>query len=154
MRPMKKTAVAASPPVFRVLLIDDNRNGLVARKSVLEEHGFSVAEFSVPEEALLAFQNSKFDLVITDYRMPNLKGTDVIRIVREAKPEMPIILISGMVDVLGLNEKNTGADWVIPKSSTEISHLMRAVNRLLRPGTPKKPPGAQRGKQTGRRAAQ
>ena len=154
MRPMKKPEAAASSTAFRVLLIDDNCNGLLARKSVLEEHGFSVTAFSVPEEALQAFHESAFDLVVTDYRMPNLNGTDVIRIVREAKPATPIILISGMVDVLGLNEKNTGADCVIPKSSTEISHLMRAVNRLLRPGTLKKPPSSQRGKRVDRRAAQ
>jgi CheY-like chemotaxis protein len=149
---MKKTEVATPAPAFRVLLVDDNRNGLLARKSVLEEYGFSVMAFSLPEEAVQAFQDSAFDLVITDYRMPKLNGTDVIRIVREMKPDTPIILISGVVDALGLNEKNTGADSVIPKSSTEVSHLVRAVNRLLRPGTPKKPASSQTAKPRVKRA--
>ena len=150
---MKKSEVAAPAQAFRILLVDDNRNGLLARKSVLQEHGFSVTAFSSPEEAVEAFQKSAFDLVITDYRMPNLKGTDVIRIVRETHPATPIILISGVADALGLNEKNTGADSVIPKSSTEISHLVRAVNRLLRPAAPKKPAASQIGKRTTKRAA-
>lgn len=149
MRLMKKLEGAEANPAFRVLLVDDNRNGLLARKSVLEEHGFSVTTFSLPEEAVEAFRNSEFDLVITDYRMPKLNGTDVIRIVRETKPATPIILISGVADALGLNEKNTGADSVIPKSSTEISHLVRAVNRLL---LPKKPAASQTGKRTKKRS--
>ena len=80
--------------------------------------------------------------------MPKLNGLDVIRKIRETKPDTPIILISGMVDALGLNEGNTGADAVIPKSSTEISHLLRAVQRLLR--TPRKPVSSQRAKRVSR----
>jgi CheY-like chemotaxis protein len=149
---MKKLAVAV-PVAFHVLLIEDNRNGLLARKSVLEEHGFSVTAFPLPEEALQAFHDSAFDLIITDYRMPKLNGIDVIRIIRETKPDMPVILISGMVDALGLNEMNTGADAVIPKNASEIPHLVRAVNRLLRPGTPKKPPISQTTKRAIKRAS-
>jgi CheY-like chemotaxis protein len=138
-----KKAEAAPVQTFRILLVDDNCNGLLARKSVLEEYGFSVMAFSSPDKALEAFRESSFDLVITDYRMPELTGTDVIRIIRETKPATPIILISGMVDALGLNEKNTGADSVILKSSTELAHLVRAANRLVRSGVPKKPAALQ-----------
>ena len=49
-----------------------------------------------------------------------------------------MILISGFTDTLGLNEANTGADVVIQKSSHEVSHLVRSVNRLLR--KPSNPP--------------
>jgi two-component system cell cycle sensor histidine kinase/response regulator CckA len=143
---MKKSEVVTPRPAFRILLVDDNRNGLLVRKSILEELGFTVTALSSPEDAITAFQSSTFDLVITDYQMPNLKGTDVIRIVRELQPAFPIILISGMVDALGLNEKNTGADYVISKSSTEISHLVRSVNRLLRTGAPRKAVSSQHGK--------
>jgi CheY-like chemotaxis protein len=148
---MKKSEAVMRAPASRILLVDDNRNGLLARKSILQEHGFAVTEFSLPEEAIACFRVENFDLVITDYRMPILKGTDVIRVIREAKPDTPVILISGMVDALGLNEKNTGADAVIPKSSTEISHLLRAVQRLLR--TPRKPMSRQGNRATKARAA-
>jgi CheY-like chemotaxis protein len=143
---MKKSEVATPAEAFRILLIDDNRNGLLVRKSILEEHGFAVTAQSSPEDALTKFRDSEFDLVITDYNMPKLLGTEVIRILRESKPAMPVILISGMADALGLTEKNTGADAVVPKSATEVAHLLRAVNRLLRPSTPRKPALSQSGK--------
>ena len=150
---MKKSEVATPAQAFRILLIDDNRNGLLVRKSILQEHGFAVTASSCAVEALTAFQNSDFDLVITDYKMPKLNGEDVIRLVRESqRPSTPVILISGLVEALGLTEKNTGADCVIPKSSTEAAHLVRAVNRLLRP-TLRKPASSQTAKRAAKRAA-
>lgn len=149
---MKKSEVATQNEAFRILLVDDNQNGLLVRKSILEEHGFSVTALSSPEDALSEFKDSPFDLVITDYNMPKLNGTDVIRIIRESKPSMPVILISSMVDPLGLTERDTGADAVVPKSSTEVSHLLRAVNRLLRPAAPRKPASSQGAKRAAKRA--
>jgi hypothetical protein len=47
------------------------------------------------------------------------------------------------VDALGLSEDNTGADVVIQKSANEVSHLVRAVARLLRKKPVKKPAGSE-----------
>jgi hypothetical protein len=58
---------------------------------------------------------------------------------RKHSPGLPVILISGFVDALGLSEQNTGADVVIQKSHNEVSHLVRAVARLLNRKSPKKP---------------
>jgi CheY-like chemotaxis protein len=140
---MRKSNDVPSAPAFRILLIDDNRNGLLARKSVLVEQGYSVTASNSPEEALEHFAESCFDLVITDYRMPRVNGLQVLARVREMNPKTPVILVSGMVDVLGLTEKNTGADAVVAKTSTEIQHMVRAVNRLLSNRATKKPPRKQ-----------
>jgi CheY-like chemotaxis protein len=143
-----KFSNAASPvPSLKVLLIDDNRQGLMARKSVLEEQGYEIAISTSGEDGIEQFANNKFDLVVTDYKMPRMNGAEVIARIQEARPGTPVILISGMVDALGLNEQNTGADVVLAKSSNEVSHLIRAVNRLLRAKakTPRKPVRSQSG---------
>ena len=142
-----KTSKAAGPvKVFRVLLVDDNRNGLLARKSVLEEHGYQVTAYSSPHDALAEFCEQTYDLVVTDYRMPRMNGAQLIAEMRLITPKIPIVLISGVVDVLGLDEKTTGANVVIPKSATEVTHLIRAVKRLLSVQPPKKPARSQPGK--------
>ena len=130
----------------RILLVDDNKLGLAARKSVLEEMGHSVTTASEGREALDRFTREKFDLVITDYRMPRMNGLELIQKIREADSGAPIILISGYAEALGLTETNTGADAVIAKSAGEVAHLVRAVNRLLRRATPRKPVRAQAAK--------
>jgi CheY-like chemotaxis protein len=127
--------VRTSPPTAahsRILLVDDNANGLSARKSVLEELGHRIVTASSGADALEQFSHSKFDLVVTDYKMPRMDGIELITRLRKQAPELPIILISGFVDALGLSEETTGADVVIQKSSNEVSHLVRSVNRLLR----------------------
>ena len=66
-------------------------------------------------------------------------GMDLIVRLRKQQPEIRIVLVSGFVDTLGLNEATTGADAVIQKSANEVTHLVRAVNRLLRRKASKKP---------------
>ena len=62
------------------------------------------------------------------------------------------MLLSGFTEALGLAEASTGADVVLQKSANEVSHLVRAVNRLLRRKTPaKKPPAAQSALKTKRK---
>ena len=116
----------------RILLVDDNVSGSTARKTVLEELGHKIHVASSGADALEQFSQHKFDLVVTDYKMPRMDGLELIARLRKQQPEIRIVLVSGFVDALGLNEATTGADGVIQKSANEVTHLVRAVNRLLR----------------------
>lgn len=123
--------------------MDDNKLGLSARKCVLEEVGHRIATAVNGVDALEQFANAKFDLVVTDYKMPRMDGLELIAGLRKTQPDLPVILISGFVDALGLSEENTGADVVIQKSANEVSHLVRSVARLLRKKPVKKPAGSE-----------
>lgn len=123
----------------RVLLIDDNKLGLAARKAVLEELGYHIIAVSSPTEGLRRFGEQHVDLVVTDYKMPRMNGVEFIAKAKKIKPDTPIILLTGFADALGFDEANTGADIVIQKSANEVNHMVRAVRRLLRKTAPKKP---------------
>jgi CheY-like chemotaxis protein len=118
--------------------------GISARKAVLEELGFSVAAATSAADGLKRFSERSFDLVVTDYKMPKMNGARFIAEVRKLRPEVPIILLSGFTDALGLDEKTTGADLVIQKSADEVNLMLRGVRRLLRASALKKPAGSQR----------
>ena len=135
---------SSSVPRGRILLVDDNAHGLCARKTVLEELGHRITTASSGAEALERFTESKFDLVITDYKMPRMDGLELISRLRKQTPALPVILISGFADTLGLSEENTGADVVLQKSANEVSHLLRSVAQLLRKPL-KKPAGSASG---------
>jgi CheY-like chemotaxis protein len=130
-------------PHPNILLVDDNRDGLLVRRSVLEELGYGVSVARNGEEGLKLFESAKFDVVVTDYRMPRMNGAELIQRIRKLDPNARIILLSGFVEPLGLTEENTGADVVIAKSANEPAHLTRGVKRLLSHAT-RKPPASQK----------
>jgi CheY-like chemotaxis protein len=134
-----KPAPAATP---NILLVDDNRDGLLVRRSLLEEVGYRVQIASNGEEGLKLFEASPFDVVVTDYRMPRMNGAELIQRIRQLNPNSRIILLSGFMDPLGLTEEGTGADIVIAKSSHEPVHLLSWVKRLVNRAA-RKPPGRQ-----------
>jgi CheY-like chemotaxis protein len=133
----------SASPHPNILLVDDNRDGLLVRRSVLEELGYGVSVARNGEEGLKLFESASFDVVVTDYRMPRMDGAELIQRIRKLNPNARIILLSGFVDPLGLTEESTGADVVIAKSSNEPAHLTRWVKRLLN-RTARKPPASQK----------
>jgi DNA-binding NtrC family response regulator len=126
-----RTASSATPQ-GRILLVDGNAAGLSARKMVLEEQGHKVFVAAGVAEAMEQFEQHKFDLVVTDHKMPRMDGLGLIKKIHAEVPTMPVVLLSGFVDALGLNEQTTGAAAVIQKSANEVPHLVRAVARLLK----------------------
>jgi CheY-like chemotaxis protein len=129
--PMNTGTSAKRTAPARIMLVDDNQMGLRARKFVLEEIGYEVLAVGCSVEALQHFCAQPFDLIVTDYKMPRLDGIELISRIRERTPGMPIIMLSGFAEALGLDEFNTGADIVIQKNSHEVVALTRAVSRLL-----------------------
>src|SRR5690348_11879244 len=110
---MRQTPALQPGRTPHILLVDDNRQGLIARKSLLQELGCSVSTALNPDEALELFSNRKFDVVVTDYKMPRMDGIELIRQIRALNGGTRIILLSGFVEPLGLTEETTGADVVI-----------------------------------------
>ncbi|MGE5489431.1 MAG: response regulator [bacterium] len=140
---MNSTRSSSSNATARILLVDDNRLGLAARKALLEEQSYDVTTATEGQEALGLFTTGHFDVVVTDFRMPRMNGLKLIAEIRARSPETPIILISGYADMMGFDEQNTGADVVIAKSANEVPQLIRSVKRLLHAGV-RKPPRSQR----------
>jgi CheY-like chemotaxis protein len=133
----------AQPANSHILLVDDNRDGLLVRRSLLEEVGYRVQIASTGEEGLKLFEASPFDVVVTDFRMPRMDGGELIQRIRQINPHTRIILLSGFVEPLGLTEAGTGADVVIAKTSHEPAHLLSSVKRLINRATLRKPPSRQ-----------
>lgn len=99
---------------------------------VLEEQGHRATGVPSPDEALLLLETETFDVIVTEYRLSGMTGPEFISRLRLVAEGTPIILLSGFVDALGLNEHSTGADVVLMKNSLETGHLTHTVSRLLR----------------------
>ena len=78
-----------------ILIVDDDaliRHGL---KRILEERGCQVEDFSCGHLAIERLQQSSFDLVVTDLKMPGMSGMEVLASIRILQPSIPIIIITG-----------------------------------------------------------
>jgi len=139
------TNSSSQGPFGRILIVDDNSLGLSARRSVLEELGHKVQTCAAPNDALDLCGKHRFDIVVTDYKMPKMNGVEFIGRLKKQHPSVAVILISGFTDTLGLNESNTGADVVMQKSAHEVPLLIRSVSRLLRQQKPRKRPAGSQG---------
>lgn len=138
---MRSTHSNRAPVSARVLLVDDNRDGVLARAAVLEELGYRVVPAHDGAEALACLEKQDFDLVITDFRMMPMDGLELIRTLRDSGNTIPVILLSGFTDSVGLRPETTGADVVLQKSAHEVAALIRHSRRLL--AAPKKPAASQ-----------
>lgn len=77
------------------MVVDDERDVLLVTKLMLERNGFEVHAFSDPS---LALKHLKGDgckdcrFVISDFKMPNMTGLELTRYVKQARPEMRVVL--------------------------------------------------------------
>ncbi len=78
----------------KILVVDDN--DLLCRLTceILRHEGYRAVPARSAEEALRAFEESTFDLLVTDFRMPGMSGVELARAVRDRNPRVPIIVMS------------------------------------------------------------
>jgi DNA-binding response OmpR family regulator len=81
-------------------------------------------------EGLLLFEKGKFDLVILDYEMPDVKGDELALMIKALAPDQPLIMISAFPETLRTNLL-TDVDLVIGKPFNP-QELLAAARRLLR----------------------
>lgn len=82
-----------------ILLVDDDAMGRSVRKLVLEAHGHLVLATGEAHLAMRALTSEPIRLVILDYFLDGIMGTELARQMRLAKPDVPILLLSASSDV-------------------------------------------------------
>jgi DNA-binding NtrC family response regulator len=80
-----------------IMIVDDERALVALAEETLAELGYEPVGFDSSLAALRAFraEPQRFDLVLTDETMPDLAGTELAREIRQLRPEISIILMSG-----------------------------------------------------------
>jgi CheY-like chemotaxis protein len=82
-----------------LLCIDDNEDLLECERSFLESFGYTVLTTASGGKGLELASKCSVDVVILDYFMPEMNGQEVAIEMRRLKPQAPIIMLSGAVDV-------------------------------------------------------
>jgi len=100
---------------LKVLLVDDHPEVRSTTAAVLEDSGHEVLQADNGAEALalLKTRECDFDLLITDYAMPHLSGTDFLREARLVCPEVPALLITGYAETEMIRDRPAGVEMLL-----------------------------------------
>ena len=119
-----------------VLVVDDEPALVTLMSETLQDLGYRPVGFQSPLAALAAFRSAprRFDAVISDERMPGLSGAALVRELRSARPEIPILVVSGYLgDGVVAEAREAGADEVL-KKPLSAQALAASLLRLFAAG--------------------
>jgi DNA-binding NtrC family response regulator len=120
---------------MRVLVVDDEPIVLKSCRLVLEAEGWEVVSAASVEEALSRLESITPDLLLIDVKMPVHDGMYLMRQVKEMKPDIPIIVMSGYPTRETISKaEGLGAATFLPKPFTpdELADTLRTV-AILKP---------------------
>lgn len=84
--------------MMKILLVEDEKDLGMILKEELETYGYNITWVENGVDAVLAALDARFDALIVDMVMPNLKGVDTIKIVKKITPDIVVIACSGMIE--------------------------------------------------------
>ena len=125
-----------------IMVIDDDKMILMILKQTLSKEGYRVLTVESGEEGIALLATSNADLVLTDYMMPGMSGIEVLNIIKQNQPLLPIIMLTGHGDVaLTIKAIQLGAvDFIekpihsrelidVIKRTLEISEQVQSVSQ-------------------------
>lgn len=123
----------------RVLVIDDEQIVLNSVTRILRQGGFGVEATPSGRQGLEWALTRPYEAVLTDIRMPDIGGMVVLRDIKRAKPDLPVIIITGYANVQSaVQAVQLGAADYVEKPFTP-EHLLKAVTRVIENTTATRP---------------
>ncbi|TGD61316.1 PAS domain S-box protein [Tabrizicola sp. WMC-M-20] len=115
-----------------ILVVDDQKNLLSVLTDMLETAGAEVAPSTEPADILAAIEGDPgaWDLVITDFDMPDMNGAELSDAIKAVAPNVPVILVTALAGIAG----RAGAqfDMVLAKPIDRATLVMAAETAILR----------------------
>jgi len=116
----------------RILFVDDDPNAARLYRTVLVKDGHEVVALDSGVEAVEAASATRFDVVITDFNMPGIKGDVTLSLLRVRVPGVPVIILTGDTSVtLEKHARDAGAAAFLRKPCSP-DLLTRTIARVAR----------------------
>ena len=127
---------------FSVLIADDDPACREALRDIIEPEGYRTLLAESGEEALDIVRSESVHVVLTDYRLPRITGLDVLKIVRQMRPQLPSILVTAEATADIVRQAFAAQAYsVIPKPVSKHVVLYTVVRAIVRGYGPVNPVG-------------
>jgi len=115
----------------RVLVVDDEQNSREGLSKILTKEGYTVHTAENGKKALIEAENNEFDLIITDLRMPEMDGIEVLEKLRNKNKNIGVVIVTAYGEVNSyLKAMNLGAFEYLNKP-IHLEELRRVINKAL-----------------------
>lgn len=114
----------------KILIVDDEPSIRFLLSTIVEQAGYTVDVAEDGFSALRKMQESKPDLVITDLRMPNMNGFELLSVIRSRFPEIPTVAVSGEFLACSIDQGPL-ADAFFQKGNYSIPDFLGKISDLL-----------------------
>ena len=116
---------------FRILVVDDEPSVCKAYKMLLNRYGHDVSIVHDGRAALSLLESEQFDLVMTDYFMPNMMGDELAARIKQRLPDQRIIMVSSFTEsFLASGTPPGGADGLLGKPFLNTD-LVSAISKVM-----------------------
>ena len=116
----------------RILIVDDEPTVRQSVQLLLQDDGYIVDEAGSGAEALALFEPGKFDMVFTDYLMPEMKGDQLAATIKRLSPKQPVVMITAFPEKLQSSDCPLGGVDSIICKPFELETLRWAISRFAR----------------------
>lgn len=128
-------------PQKRILVVDDEPFVCDAVKMMLAFDGHLVETANSGSDALEMFGKNRYDVVITDYSMPVMKGDELAAAIKMRSPSQPVVMITAYAEMLqSAHTPLKGVDFIISKPFL-LENLREAIAKVTQVDGDKKPAG-------------
>jgi PAS domain S-box-containing protein len=117
---------------LRVLIIEDSKSDIALLLLALGEGGFAITYEAVATQAAMraSLRNHQWDMIISDYAMPQFSGAAALTLALEVRPDVPFVIVSGEIGInIAVSLIQAGAHDYVQK--TELARLVPVVERVL-----------------------
>ncbi len=122
----------------KILVVDDEPYVCDAVRMMLAFDGHQVETAACGKDALAMFNPGKYDLVITDYAMPAMKGDELAAAIKSRSPSQPVVLITAYAEMLKSSDNPlAGVDFIVSKPFL-LENLREAVEKTTAKDGPKR----------------
>ena len=128
--------ITAAFPQRRILVVDDEPLVCDAVKLMLDFDGHEVETACSGKEALAKLEQDRFDLVITDYEMPGMKGDELAAVIKARDTKQAVVMITAYAELLQASRNPLrGVDFLLSKPFL-LENLREAIAKVT-PATAK-----------------
>jgi CheY-like chemotaxis protein len=116
---------------YQILVVDDEPTVCKAIQMMLKYYGHEVQTAGDGAAALALFDAAQFDLIITDYLMPEMKGDQLVSRMKRSRPGQRIIMVTAFAeDFLSCGKPTGGVDFVLNKPFS-LEELRAAIAKVM-----------------------